>query len=242
MQTVFISQLGKIKYDEAWKLQEEIFAEVVQRKIENREKPEKEHGIPRHYFLLCEHEPVITLGKNAQAENVLMNEHFLKTHGIEKFDINRGGDVTFHGPGQIVGYPILDLDYFFTDIGKYLRNLEEVIIRTLVVYGVHGERMAGATGVWLDVDKPAQARKICAIGIRCSRWVTMHGFALNINTNLEYFKYIIPCGITDKQVTSLERETGEKQNMEEVKTLLIKNFAEVFQCEMKETKLQNLTQ
>jgi lipoyl(octanoyl) transferase len=231
MQQVIFKDAGMIRFGEAWKMQEEYFDKAIAVKIKNRNQPEKQSK-QTHHFILCEHNPVITLGKNAKQSNILINEHFLQQHQIEKYFINRGGDVTFHGPGQLVGYPILDLDFFFTDIGKYLRSLEEVIINTLSAYGIHGERLPGATGVWLDAQNPRKARKICAIGIRCSRWVTMHGFALNVNTDLNYFNYIIPCGIQDKQVTSLAQELGEKQDIQAVKELLKKYFTEVFSCEL----------
>jgi len=178
-------------------------------------------------LLFVEHDPVITMGKSADEKNVLLNEELLQQNGVGLFQINRGGDVTFHGPGQIVGYPILDLDLFFTDIGKYLRSIEEVIILTLKEYGITGGRRKEATGVWIDADK-YNARKICAIGIRCSRWVTMHGFAFNINTDLNYFNFIIPCGISDKTVTSLEKELGHPVDIDEVKEKLKRNFEIVF--------------
>ncbi|MFN0275764.1 MAG: lipoyl(octanoyl) transferase LipB [Chitinophagales bacterium] len=238
MQTVFFSDIGRIKYKKSWELQEEIFFEVIDTKIKNRDLKSEEQIPQKHYFLLCEHEPVITLGKNANANNILINDYLLKQQNIERFEINRGGDVTFHGPGQVVGYPILDLDLFFTDVGKYLRCLEEVIIRTLAVFGVKGERLPGVTGVWLDVNNPARVRKICAIGIRCSRWVTMHGFAFNVNTDLNYFDFIIPCGINDKQVTSLEKEIGEKLEMQKVKERILQNFAEVFECNLQPIELK----
>jgi lipoyl(octanoyl) transferase len=182
----------------------------------------------RNYFLLCEHPPVYTIGKSGRMENLLINEEEMKMKGIEFFKTNRGGDITFHGPGQLVGYPILDLEKFYTDIGRYLRELEEVIIRTLAVYGIKGERSKGETGVWIDPHEPGRERKICAMGVRCSRWITMHGFALNVNTNLGYFENIIPCGIENKQVTSLEKELQRKIDIEELKENLLGNFGEVF--------------
>lgn len=218
-----------MQYKYAWDLQESIFKDIVERKIKNRILPVDEQLTYRHQLLFVEHDPVITMGKSSDDKNVLLNEEMLQKNGVQLFHINRGGDVTFHGPGQIVGYPILDLDYFFTDIGKYLRSIEEVIIRTLKEYHISAERLPGATGVWLDVGKPS-ARKICAIGIRCSRWVTMHGFAFNVNTDLNYFNYIIPCGISDKAVTSLKKELGRELDMEEVKQKLKHHFEEVFEC------------
>lgn len=182
-----------------------------------------------NYFLLCEHPPVYTLGKSGSKENVLMSDDELVKNNIEFFNTNRGGDITFHGLQQIVGYPILDLENYTTDIGKYLRNLEEVIIRTIGEYGIKGERSKGETGVWIDPDIKGKERKICAIGVRCSRWITMHGFALNVNTDLSYFNNIIPCGIQNKQVTSIEKELGHKVDYEEVKEKIRKNFEQVFE-------------
>lgn len=234
MQQVNYMNAGRISYADAWALQEQVFAGVVENKMRNRDLPDAEKKASEHYLILCEHDPVITLGRNADNSNVLINDMLLKQQGIEKFNINRGGDVTFHGPGQIVGYPILDLDHFFTDIGKYLRCLEEVIILTLADYGVKGERLPGVTGVWLDAGLPHKARKICAIGIRCSRWVTMHGFAFNVNTEMDYFKFIIPCGLGDKQVTSLQKETGNLIDTEEVQKKVLHYFEQVFNCSIRE--------
>jgi lipoyl(octanoyl) transferase len=181
-----------------------------------------------HYLLFVEHPPVFTLGKSGNIDNVLLTEDRLKAKGIEFFRTNRGGDITFHGPQQIVGYPILDLEKFDTDIGHYLRNLEETIILTLAEYGIEAGRSKGETGVWIDAGKPGRERKICAIGVRCSRWITMHGFAFNVNTDLNYFNFIIPCGIQGKQVTSLQKELGREINMEEVKAKVKMNFEKVF--------------
>jgi lipoyl(octanoyl) transferase len=183
-----------------------------------------------NYLLIVEHPPVYTLGKSGHIENVLINEEEMLSEGIEFFKTNRGGDITFHGPGQIVGYPILDLEKFYTDIGRYLRELEEVIILTLAEYNIKGKRSAGETGVWIEPGIKGKERKICAMGVRCSRWITMHGFALNVNTDLSYFNNIIPCGIQNKQVTSLEKELGEKINIEEVKKNMKRNFEKVFDC------------
>jgi lipoyl(octanoyl) transferase len=185
-----------------------------------------------HHLLFVEHPPVYTLGKSGHEENILITEAEREKLCIEYFKTNRGGDITFHGPGQVVGYPILDLEQFYTDIGKYLRNLEEVIILTMKDYGLTGERSPGETGVWLDVGSRDKARKICAMGVRCSRWITMHGFAFNVNTNLDYFNYIIPCGIKDKAVTSMEKELGRKLSMEEVKENLMRRFEEVFHVQL----------
>jgi lipoyl(octanoyl) transferase len=185
-----------------------------------------------HYLLFVEHPPVYTLGKSGNMENVLLSEENLKARGIDFFRTNRGGDITFHGPQQLVGYPILDLEKFYTDIGKYLRNIEEVIIFTLKEYGIEAGRSAGETGVWIDADIKGRERKICAIGVRSSRWITMHGFALNVNTDLDYFNFIIPCGIQNKQVTSLQKELGRTMDFDEVKEKVKKNFENVFDAEL----------
>ena len=214
MQKVKLLDLGLKDYKETWSYQEDLFKEVVDIKINNR-KNNLSTKTP-NYFLFVEHPHVYTLGKNGDLSNLLLNEEQLKVKGATFYKINRGGDITYHGPGQIVGYPILDLENFFTDIHKYLRFLEEVIIKTLSDYGIKSERSKGETGVWLDVGTPF-ARKICALGVRASRWITMHGFALNVNTNLGYFDHIIPCGIRGKAVTSLEVELGKKLKVEEVK-------------------------
>lgn len=184
----------------------------------------------QHHLLFVEHSPVYTLGKSGKEEHVLISEAERAERGIEYFHINRGGDITFHGPEQLVGYPILDLDKFKTDLGWYLRSLEEVIILTMADYGLKGARSSGETGVWLDPDIKGKERKICAMGIKCSRWITMHGFAFNINTDLRYFDYIVPCGIQDKAVTSLEKELGHTVPMEEVKQKVLTHFQAVFQC------------
>jgi len=223
---VHFKDIGLIPYQEAWDLQENIFQEVIQHKISNRE-----IDIPlpnKHYLLFCEHNPVYTLGKSGDLNNLLLDQDTLQKQGIDYHKINRGGDITFHGPGQVVGYPILDLDEFFTDIHKYMRHLEEVIILTLKDYDLVGERLEGSTGVWLDIHQPSKVRKICAMGVRASRWVTMHGWAFNVNTDLNYFKNIIPCGIADKAVTSLSYELGNTIDINEVKTRLKVNFQEVF--------------
>lgn len=229
---VIVEDLSKIDYKSAWDYQEKIFASLVNNKIGNREKTIEEQIIPDHYFLLCEHPPVFTLGKSGSMKNLLVNQDTLNEKHISFFKINRGGDITFHGTGQIVGYPILDLDYFFTDIGKYLRLVEETIILTLAEYGLKAGRSKGETGVWLEPESPSRARKICAIGVRSSRWVTMHGFAFNINTDLSYFDLIIPCGIQGKQVTSLQKELGRTIDLSEVKEKIIKHFSELFEAKI----------
>ncbi|HIO67658.1 MAG TPA: lipoyl(octanoyl) transferase LipB [Flavobacteriales bacterium] len=227
MQKVHFQELGLIDYKECWDYQEKLFSETVKLKISNRKSGAAEQVDTQNYLLFCEHPHVYTMGKTGSLDNLLLNEGEFAERGLDYYKINRGGDVTYHGPGQIVGYPILDLDNFFTDIGKYLRLIEETIIQTLAHYGLNGGRITGATGVWLDADKPS-ARKICAIGVRTSRWVTMHGFAFNVNTELDYFKNIIPCGIDDKPVTSMSKELRKKVNIREVKELLKENFSELF--------------
>lgn len=224
-----LQDLGKKDYKETWDYQEELFKGIVDVKIQNR----KESTLVEtpNYFLFVEHPHVYTLGKSGDISNLLLSEKQLQDKGATFYKINRGGDITYHGPGQIVGYPILDLENFFTDIHKYLRFLEEVIILTLAEYNITGTRSEGETGVWLDVGTPF-ARKICAMGVRASRWVTMHGFALNVNANLGYFDNIIPCGIKGKAVTSLQVELGiESVNEEEVKEKIQKHFQQLFEAE-----------
>ena len=228
---IIVKDLGHKDYKETWDYQESLFEEIVELKRKNRA---ENTDLPTpNYFLFVEHPHVYTLGKSGHIENLLIDEAALAKKGASFYKINRGGDITYHGPGQIVGYPIIDLENFFTDIHKYLRSLEEVIIRTLADYDIKGERSEGETGVWLDVGTPF-ARKICAMGVRASRWVTMHGFALNVNTDLGYFDNIIPCGIRGKAVTSLNVELSkEKVDTEEVKTLILKHFEEIFEVTIK---------
>jgi len=228
MRQILLEDLGTKDYKETWDYQEELFDAIIQIKRKNR-KEDSDLERPNH-FLFVEHSHVYTLGKSGDLNNLLLNEAQLKEKGIAYYKINRGGDITYHGYGQIVGYPILDLDNFFNDIHKYMRFLEETIICVLAEYGLKGERSKGETGVWLDVGTPF-ARKICALGVRSSRWVTMHGFALNVNTNLGYFDHIIPCGIKGKAVTSLEVELGRKLDVEEVKQKILKHFSEIFEAE-----------
>lgn len=237
-QKVFFQDLGKMEYKAAWDFQEELLAKNVEIKTQNR-RNESESDLltaveqeTTHHLLFVEHPPVYTLGKSGKIEHVLISEEERKQKELAFFRINRGGDITFHGPGQIVAYPILDLERFYTDIGRYMRDLEEVIIRTIADYGLKGDRSSGETGVWLDPGVKGKERKICAIGIRCSRWITMHGLAFNVNTNLGYFSNIIPCGIQDKQVTSLQKELGRELDMEEVKHKVKKYFEEVFGAEL----------
>ena len=222
-----IIELGVKSYNESLKIQEELFQKTIELKSVNRK---EDTQIPtQNYLLWVEHNPVITLGKSGKIKNLLLGEKQLKEKGIEYYPTNRGGDITFHGPGQIVGYPIMDLDNFFTDIHKYLRYLEEAILLTLEEYDLNGARSVGETGVWLDVGTPF-ARKICAMGVKASRWVTMHGFALNVNTNLSYFDYIVPCGIEGKAVTSLAKELGREIPFKEVKDKLKVHLANLFEA------------
>lgn len=225
---VRLTDLGKRDYKDTWDLQEQLFKGILDLKIKNRR---EETNVPTpNYFLYVEHPHVYTLGKSGDIENLLLNEKQLAEKGATFYKINRGGDITYHGPGQIVGYPILDLENFFTDIHKYLRLLEETIILTMKEYGVSATRSEGETGVWLDVGTPF-ARKICAMGVRASRWVTMHGFAFNVNADLGYFDNIIPCGIRDKSVTSLNVELGvDRVDEEEVKEKILKHFTSLFEA------------
>ncbi len=218
--------IGLIEYKQAWDYQESLFDEIVAIKEKNRKAEVKD---PSHnYLLFCEHPHVYTIGKSGKEDNLLISEEFLKSKGASLFKINRGGDITYHGPGQIVGYPILDLDNFGVSIKNYIYGIEDVIINTLKHYDITATRSDGATGVWLDADDPIKARKICAIGVRTSHWVSMHGFAFNINTNLDYFGYIVPCGIQGKSVTSLSKELGKEVDITEVQELLMKEFSNVF--------------
>ena len=234
-QTVLFTDLGKMDYKTAWDLQESLLRQNLEIK-KNNSASNDITGLSdlltkpptTHYLLFVEHPPVYTLGKSGKMENVIIGEEQRKKEGIEFFHTNRGGDITFHGPEQIVGYPILDLEKFYTDIGRYLRELEEVIILTLAEYGIEAGRSAGETGVWIDALHKGKERKICAMGVRCSRWVTMHGFALNVNTDLRYFNGIIPCGIVNKKVTSIKEELGKEVSIEEVKEKLKRNFEKVF--------------
>jgi lipoyl(octanoyl) transferase len=245
-QQVIYKDLGIIDYKSAWDYQEELVAKNREIKSEKRQAAGYElqatgnnnlrttNYKPQttNYLLFCEHPAVYTLGKSGSMENVLLSEKEMEEKEIEFFKTNRGGDITFHGLQQVVGYPILDLENFYTDIGRYLRELEEVIIRTIAEYGIAGERSKGETGVWIEPGVVGKERKICAMGIRCSRWITMHGFALNVNTDLSYFKNIIPCGIQNKQVTSLQKELNKAVPLEEVKEKLKRNFSEIFNVDI----------
>ena len=225
MPNVVFQDLGLIDYKEAWDYQEKLFNEILDVKKNNRKKNRQDSSIS--YLLFCEHPHVYTLGKSGDENNLLVNEEYLRSRGATFYKINRGGDITYHGPGQIVGYPILDLDNFFTDIHKYLRYLEEAVILTLADYGIESTRSNGETGVWLDVGGE-KARKICALGVRSSRWVTMHGFAFNVNCDLSYFGNIIPCGIVDKSVTSMQKELGKEVDMQEVQQRLKGHLKSLF--------------
>ncbi len=216
--------LGVIEYKQAWDYQQDVLNKIVDVKTQN--KPTDS------YLLFCEHPHVYTLGRGGAENNLLLNSQQLKEKGVSFYKTNRGGDITYHGPGQIVGYPIIDLEAFSLDIRQYIYNLEEVIIQTLKTFQINSERLEGARGVWLDVNDKQRVRKICAIGVRSSRWVTMHGFALNVNTDLFFFNHINPCGFTDKAVTSMQKELGEKLNLSEVKQEIIQKFGKVFQTEI----------
>lgn len=235
-QEVIFKDLGKQSYKEVWDEQEQLLKANADIKMAFKFGNQSDlmpNTIPTlHHLLFVEHPPVYTLGKNGKIEHVLISEAERIKKGIEYFHINRGGDITFHGPGQLVGYPILDLERFRTDLGWYLRTLEEVIIKTMADYGLKGERSAGETGVWLDAHIKGKERKICAMGIKCSRWITMHGFAFNVNTDLTYFDHIVPCGIQHKKVTSLAQELGYLVNMEEVKYRVKKHFETLFPCKL----------
>lgn len=225
---VKISDWGLLDYKKAWDQQELLFKELVDAKFLEREKPAHEKTAHLNHLIFVEHPHVYTLGKSGDPKNLLLDEDGLKKAEASYYPINRGGDITYHGPGQIVVYPIFDLEQFFTDIHRYLRTLEEAVINTLGTYGISAGRYEGYTGVWLDAENE-KARKICAMGVRCSRWVTMHGIAFNVNANLEYFKNIIPCGIDDKDVTSMQRELGRKLDFEEVKKVLQQKILEAFE-------------
>ena len=226
---VYLTDLGLVDYKAAWDRQQDIFDHSVAIKLARKTNPSLDP--PKNRLFLCEHPHVYTLGKSGSEKNLLLQPNELFTRSIDFYRNNRGGDITYHGPGQIVGYPIIDLDQFSADIKVYMSSLEEIMIRTIAEYGIIGDRIEGATGVWLDVGQPNE-RKICAFGVKTSRWVTMHGWALNVNTDLSYFNYIVPCGIADKGVTSLQQELGKEINMEEVKGKILKHFEDVFETEI----------
>jgi len=225
---VQFEDLGIIDYKEAWDYQEKIFAEYLKIKAESRDLPAESQIEIEGKVIFCEHPHVYTLGKSGEQNNLLIADEFLKKIHATYYKINRGGDITYHGPGQIVGYPIIDLERFNLQVKQYIANLEQSIILTLADFGIRSERLNGATGVWLDTNIPGKTRKICAIGVKASRFITMHGFAFNVNTNLEYFNYINPCGFVDKGVTSMEKELGQKQDFGFVKEVLKKKMEEVF--------------
>ena len=229
---VWLCPMGKVEYRAAWALQMHLHSRIVEQKLANRKREAADVQPTENFLLLCEHNPVFTLGKSGNPGNLLLSEPLLKSKGVDFVPINRGGDITYHGPGQLTAYPILDLANFFTDIGKYLRLMEEAIIQVLALYGLKGERIEGLTGVWLDATDPARARKICAIGVHSSRWVTMHGFAFNICADLSPFSYIVPCGIPDKGVSSLDREV-EGVDYDRVVEQTVEALARVYGMELK---------
>jgi len=234
--TVQFIDLGLIDYQEGWDIQEKLFAEIIDIKISNRGIAPKEQKFTPNYLLFCQHPNVYTLGKSGKIDNLLLNEEDLHEKEAKFYKINRGGDITYHGPGQLVVYPIFDLEQFFTDIHKYLRFLEEAVILTLAEYGISANRMEGLTGVWIEGETP-RARKICAFGVKSSRWVTMHGIGFNVNTDLSFFSNIIPCGIDDKAVTSMKKELGRELDLEEVSDKLLSHLAELF--DFKPSKILN---
>ena len=229
---VLFKDLGLMDYKACWDFQENLFNETIAQKTANRNLEPEQQVETKNHLLFVEHPHVYTLGKSGDASHLLINDSQLEEKQATYYKINRGGDITYHGPGQLVGYPILDLDHFYTDIHKYLRLLEETIILTLDEYGIKAGRSKGETGVWLDEDNIFKARKICAMGVRCSRWVTMHGWGFNVNSNLDYFSNIIPCGIQDKAVTSLNKELGQNVDMSDIKIKLKKHFSKLFECEI----------
>ena len=231
---VIFKELGLIDYAEGHDLQKEIFDKTVSLKVQNRKRSGADQWPTENHLLFCQHQPVYTLGRSGDQSNLLINEATLKAKGAQYFETGRGGDITFHGPGQLVGYPIFDLDLFFTDIHKYLRYLEEAVILTLADYNLVAGRIDGLTGVWLDHVEQKRPRKICAMGVKASRWVTMHGFALNVNTDLSFFNNIVPCGISDKAVTSMELELGEVVDFEKVEERMLFHLSELFEFEIVE--------
>jgi lipoyl(octanoyl) transferase len=230
--------LGLIDYKKAWDLQESLFKKIIDHKIARR--TDESLPVPKNYLLICEHPHVYTLGKSGKEDHLLLNASELDQHEATYYKINRGGDITYHGPGQLVVYPIFDLDQFFTDIHKYMRFLEEAVIRTLEAFGIHSGRVDGLTGVWIDYNLPS-ARKICALGVKSSRWVTMHGIGFNVNTNLNYFTHIVPCGIDDKAVTSMQKECGYALDLKKVSTILSHSLKELFEFTFVEGDLSALS-
>ena len=226
-QTRYIN-LGLIDYKDAWDYQTDLFQRVLGVKAENRSLPDNQQRLTDNFLVFCQHPHVYTLGKSGKEENLLVKDDELKVIGASYYHINRGGDITYHGPGQIVGYPIIDLENFFTDIHKYMRLLEEAVIQTVREFGISAGRIPGLTGVWINHNEKESARKICALGVKTSRWVTMHGFALNVNTDLNYFSHIVPCGIDDKEVTSLQKELGQAVDLSAVEEILKNKIADLF--------------
>jgi lipoyl(octanoyl) transferase len=224
--------LGLIDYQQAWDYQTSMFNEILKVKSENRSRPETEQELTNNYLIFCEHPHVFTLGKSGDENNLLLKKEELSTINASYYHINRGGDITYHGPGQIVVYPVIDMENFFTDIHQYMRLLEEAVIQTLKAFGIESGRIKGLTGVWIDFDTETEARKICALGVKTSRWVTMHGLAFNVNANLEYFKYIVPCGIDDKAVTSVQKEVGNEISIESVKEVLREKIVILFNMKL----------
>lgn len=231
---VYYNYLGRIDYQKAWNFQTALVHSLVNRKLKNRKLDESQRENPYHYFLFCEHPHIYTLGRNGQEKHLLLDERELNQHQASFVKTNRGGDITYHGYGQLVAYPILDLEEFYCDINRYIRELEEVVIRTLAEYGLQAGRIDGLSGVWLDAEGD-YARKICAVGMHLTRWVSMHGFALNVNTDLSYFEHIVPCGIAkgDKGITSIAKELGSPLSLREVSTKIIKHFADIFGTQLK---------
>lgn len=232
MNTVYYRELGEIEYGDAWALQENIMQQGLEIKSRRFKQEASANEVINHYLLFCEHPHVYTLGKSGAMENLLASDQRLKDLNVSFYKTNRGGDITYHGPGQMVVYPILDLEQFFTDLGKYMRYLEEAVIRTLSAFGIESGRLPGSTGVWLDAEVSGKARKICAMGVKCSRWMTIHGLALNINSDLNFFNYIVPCGIADKGVTSMQAELGAFIDPEAVKREFGKQFEAVFEASL----------
>lgn len=227
---VLFKDLGLIDYKHAWNYQENIFKRILKVITENYKRTAEQQIYTEDYLFFCEHPHVFTLGKSGSESNLLIKKNLLDKYKVEYYKTNRGGDITYHGPGQIVGYPVLDLDHFAIGIKDYVNKLEEIVIRTLKHYDIHSERLNDATGVWLDPDNQKEARKICAIGVKTSRYVAMHGFAFNVNTDLSYYNLINPCGFTDRGITSMEKELGKKQNIDDIKETLKEKFSEVLNC------------
>lgn len=231
MKNIFLENLRRIEYGEAWDLQEDLLKNGVAEKIRAGKESDYSYEFP-NYLLLCEHPHVYTLGKHGNVENLLLSSDKMNEKHISFYRTNRGGDITYHGPGQLVAYPILDLEQFLPDLRKYMFSLEEVVIKTIAEYGIIGDRLPGSTGVWLEPQNPEKARKICALGVRCSRWITIHGLALNVNTDLTYFEHIVPCGISDKKVTGMNLELNRKINEKELQQIFLEKFAEVFEAQI----------